>query len=334
MAIGEWAICVITRGMNPTSDQILNLGVLGLGQSWQQHWKPVLESAANRYRICAVYDTIDRVTQDEAQLLRCQPCESLQRLLDHPDLDVLFFCDPLWMRFWPMVEACRAGRPVLSALPLCCDFEHGQALIDAMDQASRVVHWFHPLADCSPLLEFQNEIQQLGPVHYFAGQARVPPTDDLLVAMSKLIEGCLPLFPSWPSHVQAVGPRSYSLPIGSGLVAYGEDWEAHISVLQVTEPLTNANSVRYSLEVLAERGEGQLHWPDIYEIQRPGESRRRTMQPEPIISQVIHKFYDMVWQGEVDQANQKIAVNAFRLLHAAWQSAETFGRIVEVTNYQ
>ncbi len=311
--------------MNPTHDQLLNIGVLGLGRGWRRKWKPALERASAAYRVCVLYDAVDRVTQEEAQLQRCRAADSLEHFLNHPELDVILFCDPTWFRLWPLLAACRSGQPVLSALPLSCDIEDGQALIDAMSAASRAVHWVHALAESPTLQHFQEEVSRLGPVHFISAQVRVAPDEDRMACLCILFEGCMPLFPCWPTHVQAIGPRSFDAPIGSGVVVYGPDWEAHITTLMVPEHMKSGNR----LEVLAERGQGELQWPDVYVIKRPGESRKRTLVQEDDAAMILRQFHQMVWQGDVDQLNQKFSIEAFHLLHAAWRSAEDMGRRIE-----
>lgn len=97
---------------------MLNLGVVGLGPTWETLYRPALARLERRARVKAVYDSVlDRAAQVAAEI-DAEPVDSIRLLLRRSDVRAVLIVDPGWQNLWPLRFALEQQRAAfLAAAP-------------------------------------------------------------------------------------------------------------------------------------------------------------------------------------------------------------------------
>jgi predicted dehydrogenase len=95
----------------------LRVGVIGLGKRWPR-FRAALLSARNDYEIAIVHDASLARAEANARVLGCPRASGVLDLVDHADVDAVLLLDRQWWGQWPLEQAIRRGKPVLSCLGL------------------------------------------------------------------------------------------------------------------------------------------------------------------------------------------------------------------------
>jgi predicted dehydrogenase len=90
----------------------LRIGLVGLGEGWQQHRAPALRALGDRYEVRAVYEQIGHRAHQAAEQFEATVCDSFQELAFREDVDAVLFLDRQWCGPLPIMAACDAGKAV------------------------------------------------------------------------------------------------------------------------------------------------------------------------------------------------------------------------------
>jgi predicted dehydrogenase len=140
----------------------LRVGVIGLGPLWRQHYQAALSA---RFQVVAVCDQIEQRAMGEAKRLACAAAAGPTALLVNSAVEAVLLLDPQWYRLWPVIAACRLGKPVLCAPSLDLDDAHADDLHQRV-QAARLPVLVALTPRLAPALERLRELldTRLGPV--------------------------------------------------------------------------------------------------------------------------------------------------------------------------
>jgi predicted dehydrogenase len=132
-------------------DKPLQVGVIGLGRRWREHYQPALAALRRQLRPRFVCDPV------HARALRAAQQVGAEAVLDPgemfaSEIDALLLLDPPWYGLWPIEQACRAGKPVFCAMPLERDDAHADAVCQAVRERQLPVMMGLGLRFCPVLL--------------------------------------------------------------------------------------------------------------------------------------------------------------------------------------
>jgi len=117
-----------------TEQEPLRIAVIGLGPHWSNRYRPLLDAPDRPIQVVSVFDPVPHRAQTEADRIRARAEIGLRAAIQRPDVEAVLVPDRSWFGAWPVAEALRAGRAVLSALSideLAGDLEPGASDLEA-----------------------------------------------------------------------------------------------------------------------------------------------------------------------------------------------------------
>ncbi len=109
---------------------ILRIGLVGLGDVWQQRYAPALRALADRFEVRAVCDPVWHRAEQAAAEFHADAVDGYHALVGREDIDAILVLSPQWFRALPILAACEARKAVYCAVGLDLD----------ADEALRVKH--------------------------------------------------------------------------------------------------------------------------------------------------------------------------------------------------
>lgn len=243
----------------------LRVGVIGLGPRWRSRYRRALLTLRDLFQVRALCDATRAKATKEARRLRCAAAAGPTDLFQRDDLDVALLADDDWYGLWPVEAACRAGLPLLCAVPLDHDDAHADDLLRQVQESRLPVmvelgHRFAPAtARLRQLLD-----GGLGPARLIIGSchtAQGHPAGAPLLPPLDLLDWCADLLGGAPRSLQATGA-------GEGLTSLVLDWEDGRAA-QLTVHACAPRDSRFRLQVLSVRGTVEvclprrLVWSDV-----------------------------------------------------------------------
>ncbi len=93
----------------------LRVGLIGLGEVWQQRHAPALRMLSDRYDLRAVCDPVAHRAQQVADEFGATAVDGFRALTRREDVDVILILTPQWYGSLPMLAACEVGKAVYCA---------------------------------------------------------------------------------------------------------------------------------------------------------------------------------------------------------------------------
>lgn len=103
----------------------LRVGLVGLGDAWEQRYRGALRSLADRFEVRAVYDQIGHRAAQAASELNAAAVDGFRELTAREDVDAVLMLASQWYGALPIFAACDAGKAVYCASGL--DFTPDEA---------------------------------------------------------------------------------------------------------------------------------------------------------------------------------------------------------------
>ncbi|HVX59251.1 MAG TPA: Gfo/Idh/MocA family oxidoreductase [Pirellulales bacterium] len=113
----------------------LRVGLVGLGQNWEQRHRPALRALGDRFEVTAVCDQIAMRAEHAARDFGAQPVEGFRSLAWRPDVDAVLMLAPQWYGYLPILAACDAGKAVYCATSLEIDLEEARRVRQRVEDA-------------------------------------------------------------------------------------------------------------------------------------------------------------------------------------------------------
>lgn len=104
----------------------LRVGVVGLGESWENRHRPALRALGDRFEVRAVCSAVSLLAEQAAQDFHCCSVDGFQALASRSDIDAVLMLAPDWYGPLPILAACERGKAVYCASAL--DMHAEQAL--------------------------------------------------------------------------------------------------------------------------------------------------------------------------------------------------------------
>jgi len=112
----------------------LRVGLIGLGDAWQQRHAPALRSLADRFEVRAVFDQVCHRAEQAAGEFQAAAVDSYQTLVRREDIDAVLMLSPQWYGALPILAACQAGRAVYCAAGLDLEPEEARTVKERVDE--------------------------------------------------------------------------------------------------------------------------------------------------------------------------------------------------------
>ncbi|HUT10239.1 MAG TPA: Gfo/Idh/MocA family oxidoreductase [Thermoguttaceae bacterium] len=96
----------------------LRVGLVGLGDSWQQRHAPALRALADRFVVRAVCEQVQHRAEQAAAEFDAAAVTGYRALARREDIDVVLILSPQWYGALPILAACESGKAIYCAAGL------------------------------------------------------------------------------------------------------------------------------------------------------------------------------------------------------------------------
>jgi len=112
----------------------LRVGLIGLGDAWEQRYRAALRTLADRFEVRAVFDQVSQRAQQAALDFNAAPLDGFRELLAREDIDAVLLFASQWYGALPIFAACDAGKAVYCATGMDLDAEEAQQVKARVEQ--------------------------------------------------------------------------------------------------------------------------------------------------------------------------------------------------------
>ena len=113
----------------------LRVGILGLGDAWEQRHRPALRSLGDRFEVHAVYDQVSHRAELAAHAFGASVCDGFRALIAREDVDAIMMLGPQWFGSSPVFAAAEAGKAVYCAAGLDFDPDEAQKVRRCVEES-------------------------------------------------------------------------------------------------------------------------------------------------------------------------------------------------------
>lgn len=113
----------------------LRIGLIGLGETWQQRQSPALRALSDRFEVRAVYEQIAHRAHRAAKEFEATVCDSFQSLAHREDVDAVLLLDRQWCGALPILAACNAGKAVYCCSRIDLELEQAEFVKRRVEEA-------------------------------------------------------------------------------------------------------------------------------------------------------------------------------------------------------
>lgn len=103
----------------------LRVGLIGLGNAWENRHRPALRAMSDRFEVRAVCEEVALRARTVATEFGADPVEGFRSLTARADIDAVLMLSPQWFGPLPILAACDAGKSIYCAAAM--DLEPGEA---------------------------------------------------------------------------------------------------------------------------------------------------------------------------------------------------------------
>jgi predicted dehydrogenase len=125
----------------------VNLGLIGLGPSWESRYRPVLTKITAKLRVVAIYDNIMSRAEQAARVTGARVVGGVSALADRSDVQALLLLDTGWQGGATLRLLCERRKPILLAARAAVSLpelqqlhadavSHGQTIMPAFPRRS------------------------------------------------------------------------------------------------------------------------------------------------------------------------------------------------------
>jgi predicted dehydrogenase len=143
VAAAPFISTTVTRALAAASRKRLGFALCGLGGLSTDQIAPALQKTANCRLAGIITDTPDKATKWKSQYnipdKSVYTYDTMQRMADNPDIDVVYIVTPNAMHLDNAVAAAKAGKHVFCEKPMEISVERCQKMIDALKAANRML---------------------------------------------------------------------------------------------------------------------------------------------------------------------------------------------------
>ncbi len=112
----------------------LRVGLIGLGDAWQQRHAPALRTLSDRFEVRAVCDQVFHRAQHAAAEFGATAVDGFRALVRREDIDAVLMLSPQWYGTLPILAACEAGKAVYCAAGLDIEPEEARLVKQRVEE--------------------------------------------------------------------------------------------------------------------------------------------------------------------------------------------------------
>ena len=116
----------------------LRVGLVGLGDAWEQRHRPALCALADRYEVRAVCEQVGYRAKHAAAEFSVTPVDGFRTLTMREDIDAILMLAPQWYGSLPILAACESGKAVYCCAGLNLKPEETQLIKRRVDETGIV----------------------------------------------------------------------------------------------------------------------------------------------------------------------------------------------------
>jgi predicted dehydrogenase len=113
----------------------IRVGIIGLGQRWDNRYRPALMMLADRFEVRAVYSGVSLLADRAARQFDLRASDGFRELVNRPDIDAVLVLSCHWHGPLPVFAACDAGKAVFCAANLTFDLEQARTIRQRVEQS-------------------------------------------------------------------------------------------------------------------------------------------------------------------------------------------------------
>lgn len=138
----------------------LGAGLIGAGNIARWAYVPRLQRKFP-FKLAAVFDVNQAGATQVAEATGAKACASLDELVRHPDVEVVFICTPAGNHCAAALAALAAGKHVLCEKPMAATLDEARRMLDAAQKAGKA-HMVHFSFRFRPEFQFLAQLIQSG----------------------------------------------------------------------------------------------------------------------------------------------------------------------------
>jgi predicted dehydrogenase len=96
----------------------LRVGIIGLGEAWEQRHRTALRALSDRFEVRAVCDQIAHRAETAANEFNASAVDGYRAMLQRDDIDAIMMLSEQWYGTLPIMAACEHGKAVYCAAAL------------------------------------------------------------------------------------------------------------------------------------------------------------------------------------------------------------------------
>jgi predicted dehydrogenase len=112
----------------------LRVGLVGLGDAWQQRHAPALRALADRFEVRAVCEQVGHRAEQAAAEFSAAAVDGYRALAGREDVDAVLILSPQWYGALPILAACESGKAVYCAAGLDLTPEDARLIKERVEQ--------------------------------------------------------------------------------------------------------------------------------------------------------------------------------------------------------
>jgi len=113
----------------------LRVGVIGLGDVWQQRHAPALRMLADRFEVRAICDQVGHRAHQAATEFNAAAVDGFRVLSRREDIDAVLILSLQWYGALPILAACDAGKAVYCAAGMDLDLQEADLVKRRVEEA-------------------------------------------------------------------------------------------------------------------------------------------------------------------------------------------------------
>lgn len=113
----------------------LRVGLVGLGDQWENRHRPALRALADRFEVRAVCGEVGLLASQAAAEFQATPVDGFRALADRKDVDAVLMLAPQWFGPLPILAACDYGKAVYCVNAVDIPSEKAEVIRTRIQQA-------------------------------------------------------------------------------------------------------------------------------------------------------------------------------------------------------
>ena len=113
----------------------LRVGLVGLGDTWQQGHAPALRALSDRFEVRAVCEQVAHRAEQAAAEFNAAAVDGYRALALREDIDAILILSPQWFGALPILAACESGKAVYCAAGLDLEPDEARAVRERVKEA-------------------------------------------------------------------------------------------------------------------------------------------------------------------------------------------------------